>query len=212
MEVKWLQSLREYLKHVDGTIEIDADGVLPVQRANDFYIMDAIIQSGRFTPKEIRLLNYCRMYLQALTASDITTADGINLDYAKLYGHYHPITSANTNIHHFHQERPDDEVWRIWFRANLIWSDGTQLKEALGGWTIPHSQQRQNAPAYYNRPDRSLYLPTADNQYRKYSLSGELSQSDNGLNIVPILPASALPTRIRADTSWIQPDHLPSLY
>ena len=212
MEVKWLQSLREYLKHVDGTIEIDADGVLPVQRANDFYIMDAIIQSGRFTPKEIRLLNYCRMYLQALTASDITTADGINLDYAKLYGHYHPITSANTNIHHFHQERPDDEVWRIWFRANLIWSDGTQLKEALGGWTIPHSQQRQNAPAYYNRPDRSLYLPTADNQYRKYSLSGELSQSDNGLNIVPILPVSALPTRIRADTSWIQPDHLPSLY
>jgi hypothetical protein len=156
MEVKWLQSLREYLKQVDGTIEIDSDKVLLVQRANYFYILDAIIQqSGRFTPKDIYpkrdpiAQNYCRMYLQALTALDITMANEINLDYAKLYGQYHPITSATTNIHHFHQERPDDVFWRIWFRAtNLIWSDGTQLKEALGGWKIPHSQQRQTAPAY----------------------------------------------------------------
>jgi hypothetical protein len=40
------------------------------------------------------LLNHCRQYLQALTVSDIMTADGIELDYAKFYGHHHPALAA----------------------------------------------------------------------------------------------------------------------
>jgi hypothetical protein len=75
IEVKWLTSLRSYLQEIDGSLELDNDGVLPIQRVNDFYLMTVILASGQFKPKEIRLLNYCRQYLQALTVSDITTAD-----------------------------------------------------------------------------------------------------------------------------------------
>jgi hypothetical protein len=113
MEVKWLCSLREYLHHINGKLEIDIDGILPIQRINDGYIMDFIIDSHKFSLTEIRQLNYCQMYLQALTLSDITRADGVELDYAMLYGHQHPTRSSKTKMHHFTQGRPSDNYWKL---------------------------------------------------------------------------------------------------
>jgi hypothetical protein len=46
--------------------------------------MDAVLQSGKFKDKEIRWINYCRLYLQAVTISDLTQANGIYLDEALL--------------------------------------------------------------------------------------------------------------------------------
>lgn len=213
MEVKYLKSLRDYLKRIKGQIETDTDGVQHIQREYDFHIMDVIIASKRFTPSQIVLLNYCRMYLQALTISDVTHADGITLDYAKLYGYQHPVTSTSTTNHHFNQGRPDDKVWKLWFDANLIWSrDGESLNQPLGSWLVPAPQQRQKSPAYYNNSDQCLYLPTPDNQFQKVSMTGELQPADDGIQVVAVLPPAALPTRIDANKQWIEPVTLPHLF
>jgi hypothetical protein len=47
--------------------------------------------------------------------------------------------------------------------------------------------------ASISRPDNS--------KYKKYQLTGELIMQDNGIQIVDLLPHSALPTKIWADST-----------
>jgi hypothetical protein len=81
MEVQWLNSLRNYLNHhIGGSFQLDRAYIPSLEREHDYYIMDAIMQSAKFTSSEIKKLNYCRMYLQAVSLSDITNATGDTLD------------------------------------------------------------------------------------------------------------------------------------
>jgi hypothetical protein len=61
----------EYLHLIDGHFELERNYVPPIQREDDEYIMDILLASGKYSGKEICQLNYCRMYLQAVTISDI---------------------------------------------------------------------------------------------------------------------------------------------
>ena len=105
MEAKWLSALRAYLHHVRAWIEVDDCGIAPLERENDgAYIMDLILKSKKFQPAQIRTLNYCRLYLGAVTISDLTTTSGLNLDNAKLQGHISQLSST-TRWLKIHQER-----------------------------------------------------------------------------------------------------------
>ncbi len=44
--------------------------------------MDLVLASNQFTPKEICIINYFRMHLQAVTLADLCLADGVSLDPA----------------------------------------------------------------------------------------------------------------------------------
>ena len=68
--------LWQYLNNIRGSIELEDPGTPPIQRVNDAYIMDMVLASGKFKPAQIRQTNYCRMYLQAVTISDISRANG----------------------------------------------------------------------------------------------------------------------------------------
>ena len=113
--------MRDYLNHVGAWIELDDAGIAPIERENDDYIMDLIIQSNAFQPVQIRMLNYCRLYLGAVTQSDLTTTNGTYLDNAKLHGHISRM-SNKTRWLKIHQARPTETQWRLWRKANLIWS------------------------------------------------------------------------------------------
>lgn len=84
MESKWLISMRTFMAQINASIDLDQTGVPPTQRQNDAHIMDMILESDRFTSAEIRRLNYCRLFLQAVTISDLTDATGTRLDLSKL--------------------------------------------------------------------------------------------------------------------------------
>ena len=86
LETRWLQSLRAYLAQIHANLQLDKTGVAPLERQGDEFIMDRIIASGKFSNAKIKQLNYCRMYLGALTISDLSTATGDYLDNAKLDG------------------------------------------------------------------------------------------------------------------------------
>jgi hypothetical protein len=79
-----LGSMRDYLHHVRSWIEVDDAGIASIERENDDNIMDLILQSKAFQPAQIRMLNYCRLYLGAVTLLDLTTTNGIYLDSANL--------------------------------------------------------------------------------------------------------------------------------
>ena len=65
-ELKWLGSLPQYLKSNDLWLTLDRSGIPPLERVHDGYIMDLILSSQTFTPAQIRRVNYCRLFLNAL--------------------------------------------------------------------------------------------------------------------------------------------------
>jgi hypothetical protein len=62
-----------------GYLILDDNYVVPLQRVRDSHLMDAVLNSGRFSPAEICLFQYCRLYLQVHTLFDITGPTGTHL-------------------------------------------------------------------------------------------------------------------------------------
>jgi hypothetical protein len=95
----WLKSLRLYLSIVKGSLELDKTYIPPLQRQDDSYIMDRVLQARCFTNHEICQINHCRMYLQAITLSDLALANGYTLGPDMLLGRPGPRSSTSSWIH-----------------------------------------------------------------------------------------------------------------
>ena len=119
LESKWIGSLRAYLASVDCWLELDETCVAPLERVDDNYIMERVVQSNQFTPAQTRTLNYCCLYLGALTLSDLTTTTGRYLDQAKVAGRPSLLGTTTTWLK-IHQESPSESEWRVWKRANRL--------------------------------------------------------------------------------------------
>jgi hypothetical protein len=152
MESKWFNSMRKFLYRIRGSLRLDNPTIPPTQRDGDSYIMGAILYSDAFTDKEICQLNYCRLYLQAVTISDLATPQGDRLDLGTLTGTKSHLSSLTT-LHWPNQQKPDQRTWTLWRRANLIWSTPSgDLRRPLGQWLYPIHAQRQKQCAYtYSR-------------------------------------------------------------
>jgi hypothetical protein len=88
MEYKWLKSLRHYLFTINGTIKVDTNIIQPLQHIHNCNLMDAVLATNdQFTPKHVRMIHYCRLFLQVLTLSNITLANGTHLDPVLYQGH-----------------------------------------------------------------------------------------------------------------------------
>ena len=156
LEAQWLGSLRVYLSHTRACIEVDDDGIAPVEREHDDYIMDLILDSQQFQPPQIRVLNYCRLYLGAVTLSDLTHPDGLYLDNAKLHGHSTRM-SNETQWLKINQGRPSDTQWKLWRKANRLWSTPKgRLFQPLGRWLRCNDARRIRCFAYVEGHQLSL--------------------------------------------------------
>ena len=136
LESKWFQSMRTFLATIEASIEINDFKPPSLQRLHDCVIMDAVQSHGEFTDAEIRRINYCRLFLQAETISDLTTVSGKMLDSSKLKGTW-SLQSSYYHGNFIYQERPNEATWALWRRANKIWSQPTgDLHQPLGDWVI----------------------------------------------------------------------------
>ena len=79
LEGIWIPSLRGYLQHIRGSLRIANLTMFSTARVHDSFLMDIAINSGLFTDAEICRVNYCRLFLRVMTASDISTAGGTHL-------------------------------------------------------------------------------------------------------------------------------------
>jgi hypothetical protein len=113
MESKWLKSLRHYLFTINGAIKVETNIVQPLQRIHYCYLMDAELATAQFTPKQVCMIHYCRIYLQVLTLSGITLANGTHLDPA-LYQGQRSVLSNMIQSHHYRQDRPSPAAWKQW--------------------------------------------------------------------------------------------------
>eukprot|EP00957_Ditylum_brightwellii_P055183 4183212-Ditylum_brightwellii.AAC.1 len=57
--------------------------------------MDLVLDSNNFKDNKISMINYCHLYLQVTTISDLVLADGANLDPQFLQGQWSLLSSTS---------------------------------------------------------------------------------------------------------------------
>jgi hypothetical protein len=71
--------VQEYLSDIKGLVQIAQATIQPLQQHGNHYIMDLGFCSSLFPQRDIKYINYCWLYLQILTLSDMYNAQGIAL-------------------------------------------------------------------------------------------------------------------------------------
>ena len=199
MESKWFTSLRKFLYRVRGKFRLDEPAIPSTQREGDSYIMGEILYSDEFTDKEVCQLNYCRLYLQAVTISDLSVTKGDRLDPGTLTGERSHLCSTST-LHWPRQGKPDFRAWLLWRRANLLWSTlSGDLKRPLGNWLHPSHTQRQKHFAYTYH--RSLAIRIGHSYQVCRHISGNKYCETLGRFQWEELPPSALPATIESTST-----------
>jgi hypothetical protein len=67
----WITEVWEHLHTCKAAVEVDGLWQPKANREQDTVVVETLIASGRFTNKELKQINYCRIYLQAFFISDI---------------------------------------------------------------------------------------------------------------------------------------------
>jgi hypothetical protein len=116
----------------------------------DQVIME-IFFSQNFDFTEITWINRCRVYLQTLFLSDITTAGRKYLERFI----FDPGSNTHCSRYTFPREKPTRQDWDLWVNfLHGFTTTGEKLKTPLGGWTNP-THRIWNW--YYNKERDKLY-------------------------------------------------------
>ena len=144
-ESRWLRTVREFL--IRNNIEICiGENEFPLQRENDKYIMEVAEEMG-FTPFELRFLNHCRLFLNVISISDITSDSGKSVDPTVMKFKKLPNQQSDPRTH---QSKPDHTKWSIWFKfiTNITRQQQSSLKKPLGKWIVNYRQLRKHYTCY----------------------------------------------------------------
>ena len=192
LETKWIPSLRTFLHSINGSLELDHTYVPALQREHDFHIMDIVLSQATYTPRELRLINYCRLYLQASTASDICLPCGRFLDPAILKGV--PSTLSSISLHHHTvQPRPHAAAWSLWRRALRLFSTRPgKLCHPLGRWLLSGPSLRRSWPTYVSIK-RKILLVRTSHGFSSYPRQGPRHYSASPSRTLRRLPPDSLP-------------------
>jgi hypothetical protein len=202
LESSWLASLRLYLHRIRGTLQLKDPLIPPLQRHNDQYIMDVVISSGKFKPAAIKKINYCRLYLNAVTLADICNAAGTHLNEEYLRGEHLLLERVPCkNWHSVHQKNPNKVSWNLWRRACRLFTThpnghaSTELAQPLGAWIVPPSKLRRTW-TYWQSSDKQHLYHKLDNgaclQYPKMFMDYDRDEAQ----MVPGVPSDAVPVDV----------------
>ena len=198
LEAKWISSLRTYLKDTGSCLELDETHVPPLQREYDQCIMDAVLTSGAFQPKQIRMINYCRLYLRVSTVADITTANGRQI-HEPMFSGAETAINKNSKWYHVHQKRPGPKAWTQWrrFCRSLCMNRNLLVLEApLGDWIVPREDIRRIWDYWHDPATQMLYRRRSDGTYCSHrKLTHDYDQTTHEANVS--LPASAVPVDVK---------------
>ena len=126
----WIRHLWEFLD--DSDLNMQHDISVEFRRVGDRFLMR--IFGPHFTASQLDAINRCRLYLQLMTVSDVTTACGRFLTREARIGYY-----EKTRPHYYRwpqQQRPTDDDWQWWEAAmSMLVSTDNELVEPLGPWT-----------------------------------------------------------------------------
>jgi hypothetical protein len=145
--LSWVKMLWKSLHHFEITLYMKFPTIV-APRENDRMIMD-IILAHPLDLLEVTRLNRCRVFLQAIFLSDITTADGKYLENFV----FDPGGATTQSRYSFPQERPSRQDWDCWVN---FWHEYTttrgKLKSHLGDGSTPPTEYGTGITTKIERP------------------------------------------------------------
>ena len=195
LEAEWLASLRQFLCDTGASIETTVDFIAKRQRENDLFLMDVVLQSGKFKPAQIKRVNYCRLYLGVLLLSDIVNANGEAIDPAMYSG----MTQAKTTKHRVNQKRPNDKAWAQWRRLLHLLAfnrHNLKLRVPLGKWLVPWAELRRQWPFLLDATTARLFHYTDLGYTQHEKLTYDFDKEPNQAIINPEIPRDAVPVDV----------------
>jgi hypothetical protein len=114
VEHSWYTSLKDFLSHIEGTIDIPNEQFLHWQplRTHDCAIMESLSSLLGVSRTDLKAFNQCRLYYGVMFLSEITSADGLSLSRDAWNGTH---TRYSPLLWHF-QPSPGPKSWVIWRR------------------------------------------------------------------------------------------------
>jgi hypothetical protein len=76
----WITEVWEHLNTYKATVEVNGLWQPEANIEHDAVIMETIVASGRFRNKELKDINYCRIYLPEFFISDIANLEGNKIE------------------------------------------------------------------------------------------------------------------------------------
>jgi hypothetical protein len=140
LEAGWLQSLWQFTSRYSLQFLYPNGWIPPKPRQDDHFLME-LFQRHSLPPRVMRILNRYCLYLQVLTLSDITMADGkLILQEAKQGS---PIPDRSSNLLWPTQGLPSSSDWLVWHQYLGYLEENGKLIVPLGEWISPTHQRWQ---------------------------------------------------------------------
>jgi hypothetical protein len=160
----WLSDLWAFLDKFQIQLRDDI-GNFQLQRMHDKFIMDKFIKAG-FHGKQLKQLNECRMYLHAVTLSDISTADGLEITLGAWNGIQEDRGVSQCQWPRIQTALPTAQ-WKQWRTAIdkvfMLYGTLRVLQEPLLDWN-------NDGPNYW----KWYFCPAEDKLYSKEGLMWRL--------------------------------------
>ena len=193
LEGSWLTHFRSSLVDINASLQIADIRIFPKQRLSDMYLMDLATMEPSLSDKEIRMINYCRLYFQCLTLSDICTAEGTALAAGISDGNRSRHQSISSLQEPF-QDNPGPSAWRAWRKLLRFLCDRKgKLYQPLGAWLFRPTALRRHWPFLYSPSTRKAfkwrtrgYTELSPLRTRIYSFSGRGFTTDLPADSTPI--------------------------
>jgi len=130
VESDWFLQLRSVLWTINGAIWIKKSWRQKPQRDNDIFLMDFILNQN-LTDKEIRELNYCRLYMRVTRLSDIATTDGMKIQEEYCIGEKRNLSKLDWP----NQNKPSQKQFDLWTTTlKRLCKYNLTLIQPLGRW------------------------------------------------------------------------------
>ena len=151
LECRWIKSLREGLQSINAKIITDQKYIVSPERENDRYIMEEASALNIFSHHDLKIINYCRLFLNITTVSEMMDATGTKI-LPYMFKCQRPPwfnPTQNTTI----QSRPSEHqvkfkwqrLCRQWCRDDLTVGD-TYIMH--GKWINPIKPYRNRRESY----------------------------------------------------------------
>eukprot|EP00957_Ditylum_brightwellii_P118231 9017371-Ditylum_brightwellii.AAC.1 len=159
--------MQMYLAKMEARLEMIEDCIYLPQRLGDEHIMSKVCLFGQFKDRDIQLINYCRMYLNVTTLSDIVLADRKMLD-PYMYNGERSLMSSQAQQMKINQAYPSEISWRLWQKLMKLWTKTRTFPKPIGRWMVPSNQVYCVWLAYYEFSDDCFYAKQS-NRYVQYN-------------------------------------------
>ena len=165
----WLQSLREFLKHANLSLEVDEAFTYRKQREHDYHLMDKALETGIYNKKQLEMINNCRLYLNVTTISDLSDIQGMSLEASARNGRYDLLPSRPRWLNII-QRKPGRKSWRLWNQLLRTFANRSgELYCPLGKWTMTGDQLDRIWGTYYDYADDCIYTHLEGKLWKRYS-------------------------------------------